>query len=876
MAMMVCGIPECYRPRNQRGGFVHDFCSRTHAQEAADRGMIPPIRPPHGDCHRCQLHGCHEEVFFDEETNRVHDFCSRTHADIAMSRGEWPPPGTQGSSGCQLPGCNRWVYSDPYTGEESAFCGRSHYEQAEQAAEAAHSTKCGFYSCPRPAWVDQESGNQLTYCGVRCAHASGAHHLLGQLRCSLPGCNDVMMRHELTMAELGYCSDNHRVKAEERRLAANTTPHVDRTFRGGPMDDFKLSVLTKQHPKYPSLKDQFLQKFQKDSHGLRVERIFQIQVPADVSAKFRAHEQMVGNTNRRFHGTACSTDCNFFVDLRGGPCGRQDCNVCSICTHGFALGDNVGGTAQQTNFNLRYGQGLYFSSVSGKANDYAHKSEKVGRHGKKWRCMFVCNVAVGRSYNTYEGYLPPHLCPPSGFDSVIGEVGQELNYDEVVVYNEDAALPTYLLDGIVHDFCSRTHAQEAADRGMIAQLRRPHGNCHRCQLHGCNKEVFFDEGANRVHDFCSLRHASMAMSRGQWPPPGTQGSSSCQLPGCDQLVYRNPSTGEESAFCSRSHSAQAADAAARPPVCRYQPCTRLAWIESGSGDRHSYCGSRCAGLDGAHQLVGQMKCSLPGCNGATMVHGVNGTDLGYCCNIHRLKAEERSLCQNPESHVDRTFRGGRSDDFKLSVLTNQHHSYSSLKDQFLQKFQKPVDGLRVERIFKIQVPGEVQQKHKAYRDTMTNTRRRFHGTSCSDDCQFFVDLRGGPCGKQECRVCSICTHGFKLSKNLGSTARRTGVNLRYGEGLYFSSVSGKANDYAEPSQKAGPRGKKWRCMFICNVAVGRAYCTKELLLPPENCPPSGYDSVVGEVSPGGLNYDEVVVYNEDAALPSNLIVYSFY
>lgn len=204
--------------------------------------------------------------------------------------------------------------------------------------------------------------------------------------------------------------------------------------------------------------------------------------------------------------------------------------------------------------------------------------------------------------------------------------------------------------------------------------------------------------------------------------------------------------------------------------------------------------------------------------------------------------------QNPESHVDRTFRGGPSDDFTLSVLTKQHHSYSSLKDQFLEKFQKPVNGLRVERIFKIQVtglvtyarahgeggsklacrsrltmdhacppvqppcmvfkvqlvgrwvsagrggrggvsaaeccftlllllllyvvvvemglafrsgcrlsppdvdgcsylffvaqvPGEVQQKHKAYRETMTNTRRRFHGTSCSDACQFFVDLK---------------------------------------------------------------------------------------------------------------------------------------
>ena len=66
-------------------------------------------------------------------------------------------------------------------------------------------------------------------------------------------------------------------------------------------------------------------------------------------------------------------------------------------------------------------------------------------------------------------------------------------------------------------------------------------------------------------------------------------------------------------------------------------------MESGSGDRHSYCGSRCAGEDGAHHLVGQMKCSLPGCNNDTMISEFSGTDLGYCCNIHRLKAEERSL-----------------------------------------------------------------------------------------------------------------------------------------------------------------------------------------------------------------------------------------
>lgn len=40
------------------------------------------------------------------------------------------------------------------------------------------------------------------------------------------------------------------------------------------------------------------------------------QVPGDVSAKFHAHEQTVGNTCRRFHGTSCSAECQFFVDLK--------------------------------------------------------------------------------------------------------------------------------------------------------------------------------------------------------------------------------------------------------------------------------------------------------------------------------------------------------------------------------------------------------------------------------------------------------------------------------------------------------------------------------------------------------------------------------
>ena len=61
--------------------------------------------------------------------------------------------------------------------------------------------------------------------------------------------------------------------------------------------------------------------------------------------------------------------------------------------------------------------------------------------------------------------------------------------------------------------------------------------------------------------------------------------------------------------------------------------------------------------------------------------------------------------------------------------------------------------------------------------------------------------QGAPCGSNDCNVCNICLRGFKLKKNLGRTAKAKNSSLRYGKGVYFSSLSGKANKYAENSQK---------------------------------------------------------------------------
>ncbi|CAN0483594.1 unnamed protein product [Ectocarpus sp. 12 AP-2014] len=112
---------------------------------------------------------------------------------------------------------------------------------------------------------------------------------------------------------------------------------------------------------------------------------------------------------------------------------------------GFKLGKNVARTARATRRPRRYGPGVYSSSVSGKANDYADLSTKTGSDGTELRCMFVANVAVGKSFNTKSSNLPQSACPPLGYQSVVGEVGQALNFHEVVVYKEEAALPTHLI-----------------------------------------------------------------------------------------------------------------------------------------------------------------------------------------------------------------------------------------------------------------------------------------------------------------------------------------------------------------------------------------------------------------------------------------------
>jgi len=273
------------------------------------------------------------------------------------------------------------------------------------------------------------------------------------------------------------------------------------------------------------------------------------------------------------------------------------------------------------------------------------------------------------------------------------------------------------------------------------------------------------------------------------------------------------------------------------------------------------------------------KCGMPGC-------GKFATDFyGFCGSAHHEAAKGKQILPPSEEGVQAVFVGDTGE-FTAHLLTTRHPKHPHVKQQFLDSWTKIERGHRkprVERIYWLRTSPVILQAHQEVIKEQrargfVNIERRFHGTKQSSDCFFGTDPSKPPCSSKQCTVCSICRNSFDMSyvrKGPGSKAWSN--KLRYGSGLYFAPNSSKSNDYNEASERSQRAGgssyRNWRCMFLCNVAIGNAYETQDEMLPEDRCPPPGYDSVVGRVGPH-LNYDEVVIYKQEQAIPSYLVVYS--
>ncbi|KAI4518447.1 ADP-ribosylation [Schizophyllum commune Loenen D] len=205
--------------------------------------------------------------------------------------------------------------------------------------------------------------------------------------------------------------------------------------------------IPRHHAAFASVADQFEQSWRHPHKRCpTVRRIYLIISSFDVVSRYEAYQQTVeaygdftavgrspGNENRRWHGTR--RECWIGEKDQTRPCNSSTCSLCCIIRKSFDLRHFKGRTGWG-----RFGRGIYTSSTSSKSDDYSLSTDRWSTT----KAMILAKVVVGRGYRTrYDN--TSLAAPPVGYDSVLGEVGAQLNYDEVVVYSNDAIRPAYLV-----------------------------------------------------------------------------------------------------------------------------------------------------------------------------------------------------------------------------------------------------------------------------------------------------------------------------------------------------------------------------------------------------------------------------------------------
>ncbi|GBE87737.1 hypothetical protein SCP_1104140 [Sparassis crispa] len=374
---------------------------------------------------------------------------------------------------CAFPGCSKTAWRDS-NGTFSAYCSRTHREKA--AALSIDQTLCEHCGA-RPVYI--ENGRPLEFCGRRCATAyrnrtpSSPSTASTINECGLINCHrPVYVDQEGTSSK--YCSHRHRRQAAQNgeaeecllyvsantarlpSLTASNSCGLDPKMKdGGKYIDFcsktcKEDVIShapiilqlrETHKAYKDVDTQFKNAWKHSITVPTVVQVWRIYGSKAINDRFLKYRQDVerrtglteGNNRRRWHGTirACTLGDN---DNLRDLCTSQSCSLCQIIRSSFQLAR----AGQRTNFG-RFGAGIYTSATSSKANDYA-----VNSGGSPYKAMFLNEVVMGKGIKLTRDNVSLTE-PPVGYDSVIGEPGGSLNYDESIVYTNDAIRPMFLV-----------------------------------------------------------------------------------------------------------------------------------------------------------------------------------------------------------------------------------------------------------------------------------------------------------------------------------------------------------------------------------------------------------------------------------------------
>ncbi|EIM82248.1 ADP-ribosylation [Stereum hirsutum FP-91666 SS1] len=178
--------------------------------------------------------------------------------------------------------------------------------------------------------------------------------------------------------------------------------------------------------------------------------------------------------------------------------------------------------------------------------------------------------------------------------------------------------------------------------------------------------------------------------------------------------------------------------------------------------------------------------------------------------------------------------------------------------------------MRVVRILEVRQDVDTMRSYEYYwrRFTGEHAKESFqlHGTN--RQCMLGEDDdEVTPCDSSLCYLCCILRYSFDVAQSGKKFSFK-----RFGHGIYLTPVSSKAHDYVDNHlPQDAPEAPK--VMILARVVLGRQITPTANMYYLQS-PPEGYDSVIGR--PGihpDMNYEETVVYNNDAVRPAYLIVY---
>ncbi|EKM78961.1 hypothetical protein AGABI1DRAFT_41363 [Agaricus bisporus var. burnettii JB137-S8] len=388
--------------------------------------------------------------------------------------------------------------------------------------------------------------------------------------------------------------------------------------------------------------------------------------------------------------------------------------------------------------------------------------------------------------------------------------------------------------------------QPQSNNGPVTMGSPPNqGNpfCDYCSL----RPKYSDSG--RLHPYCSKTCASKDKRKNWTPAMGNQ-PPQLAVPGafCEHcLVNVKYFDGTKThPFCSkacakkanRKQSLNVTIPAPKPPgICQAPNCQSQVYTNS-NGSLGEYCSI-------AHKTLGETLCLM--CLQAPK------TTLSHFCSqtcIDKVEKLGSTILEVPVGHV----------------------TFKSVADQFKSSWRHNSQCPSVRRIYKICFPPSSLAAYNTYKSSVEargqfasqgrsagNENRRWHGTR--RECHLGDKGNTQLCASSTCSLCSIVKNSYDLSL----FGKKTGWG-RFGRGIYTSSTSSKSNDYSQNDCKSN-----LKAILLNKVVVGKGHkLTHDLT--SLTAPPHGFDSVLAERG-GSLNYDELVVYTNDAIRPSFLVMY---